>query len=89
MGVLRFVNKQFIDILQWTEAGDDVLAWRFPTVDCGWRRAGPCCPGPRVSPTGARHRVRPLRDAAGPRQQALPGVRRPAGVAAPSCAIVE
>ena len=33
MGILSFVKKQFIDILQWTEAGDDVLAWRFPTAD--------------------------------------------------------
>src|SRR6266704_6954189 len=33
MGVLNFAKKQFIDILQWTEAGDDVLAWRFPTAD--------------------------------------------------------
>ena len=33
MGLLNFVKKQFIDILQWTEDGDDVLAWRFPTAD--------------------------------------------------------
>src|SRR4029077_11540635 len=33
MGVVNFVKKQFIDILQWTEASDDVLAWRFPTAD--------------------------------------------------------
>jgi membrane protease subunit (stomatin/prohibitin family) len=33
MGLMDFVKKQFIDILQWTEDGDDVLAWRFPTVD--------------------------------------------------------
>jgi hypothetical protein len=33
MGILSFANKQFIDILQWTETGDDVLAWRFPTAD--------------------------------------------------------
>lgn len=33
MGILSFAKKQFIDILQWTESGDDVLAWRFPTAD--------------------------------------------------------
>jgi membrane protease subunit (stomatin/prohibitin family) len=33
MSLMDFVKKQFIDILQWTEDGDDVLAWRFPTAD--------------------------------------------------------
>ncbi len=33
MGILDFVKKQFIDILQWTEDGDEVLVWRFPTAD--------------------------------------------------------
>ena len=33
MGLMDFVKKQFIDILQWTEDGDEVLAWRFPTAD--------------------------------------------------------
>jgi membrane protease subunit (stomatin/prohibitin family) len=33
MGLARFVTKQFIDVIQWTEDGDDVLAWRFPTED--------------------------------------------------------
>jgi membrane protease subunit (stomatin/prohibitin family) len=33
MGLLDFIKKQFIDILQWTEDGDDVLAWRFPMAD--------------------------------------------------------
>src|SRR4029450_5533246 len=33
MGMSIFVKKQFIDVLQWTEAGDEVLAWRFPTAD--------------------------------------------------------
>ena len=40
MGILSFVNKQFIDILQWTEAGDDVLAWRFPTADFEIQQGG-------------------------------------------------
>ena len=33
MGFPDFVKKQFIDIIQWTEDGDDVLAWRFPMRD--------------------------------------------------------
>lgn len=33
MGFKDFIKKQFIDILQWTETDDDVLAWRFPTAD--------------------------------------------------------
>jgi membrane protease subunit (stomatin/prohibitin family) len=33
MGISSFVKKQFIDVLQWTESGDEVLAWRFPTAD--------------------------------------------------------
>jgi membrane protease subunit (stomatin/prohibitin family) len=33
MGLMDFIKKQFIDIIQWTEEGDDVLAWRFPTAD--------------------------------------------------------
>ena len=28
-----FIRKQFIDILQWNEGGDGVLAWRFPMQD--------------------------------------------------------
>ncbi|HET7343258.1 MAG TPA: SPFH domain-containing protein [Methylomirabilota bacterium] len=33
MGFLDFVKKQFIDVIQWTEDGDEVLAWRFPMRD--------------------------------------------------------
>ena len=33
MGIVDFVKKQFIDIVQWTETGDDVLVWRFPTAE--------------------------------------------------------
>jgi membrane protease subunit (stomatin/prohibitin family) len=33
MGFLDFVKKQFVDIIQWTEDGDEVLAWRFPMRD--------------------------------------------------------
>ena len=33
MGIVDFIKKQFIDIIQWTEDSDDVLAWRFPMRD--------------------------------------------------------
>lgn len=33
MALMDFIRKQFIDILEWTEAGDGVLAWRFPMQD--------------------------------------------------------
>jgi membrane protease subunit (stomatin/prohibitin family) len=30
---MSFLKKQFIEVMQWTEAGDSVLAWRFPVQD--------------------------------------------------------
>lgn len=33
MALMDFVKKQFIDIIEWTEAGDGTLAWRFPMAD--------------------------------------------------------
>jgi membrane protease subunit (stomatin/prohibitin family) len=33
MGLMDFVKKQFIDVIQWTELGDGTLAWRFPMQD--------------------------------------------------------
>ena len=33
MGLLDFIKKQFIDIIQWNEDSDEVLAWRFPMRD--------------------------------------------------------
>ncbi|HQF54762.1 MAG TPA: SPFH domain-containing protein [Fibrobacteria bacterium] len=33
MGLFDFVKKQFIDVIQWTESGDGVLAQRFPMAD--------------------------------------------------------
>ena len=33
MGVLDFINKQFIDVIQWTEPEDDILAFRYPMED--------------------------------------------------------
>jgi len=33
MGLMDVIKKQFIDVLQWTEEGDGVLAWRYPMQD--------------------------------------------------------
>ena len=33
MGLMSFIKKQFIDIIQWTEDSDGTLAWRFPMAD--------------------------------------------------------
>ena len=33
MGLMDFIKKQFIDIIQWTEEGDGTLAWRLPMAD--------------------------------------------------------
>jgi membrane protease subunit (stomatin/prohibitin family) len=33
MGLMDFIKKQFIDILEWTEANDGTLAWRYPMAD--------------------------------------------------------
>jgi membrane protease subunit (stomatin/prohibitin family) len=30
MGLMDFIKKQFIDVLEWTEDGDGTLAWRYP-----------------------------------------------------------
>jgi membrane protease subunit (stomatin/prohibitin family) len=30
---MSFFSKQFIEVIQWTEASDSVLAWRFPVQD--------------------------------------------------------
>lgn len=30
---MSFFTKQFIEVIQWTEANDSLLAWRFPTQD--------------------------------------------------------
>jgi membrane protease subunit (stomatin/prohibitin family) len=40
MSILNFGKKQFIDILQWTESSDDILAWRFPTADFEIQQGG-------------------------------------------------
>ncbi len=33
MALMDFIKKQFIEILEWTEDSDDILAWRFPMQD--------------------------------------------------------
>ncbi|HEV8688894.1 MAG TPA: SPFH domain-containing protein [Ideonella sp.] len=33
MGLMDFIKKQFIDILEWQESGDGTLAWRYPMAD--------------------------------------------------------
>jgi membrane protease subunit (stomatin/prohibitin family) len=33
MALMDFIKKQFIDIIQWTEPADRILAWRFPMRD--------------------------------------------------------
>ena len=33
MGLMDFIKKQFIDVIQWTEDNDGTLAWRFPMQD--------------------------------------------------------
>jgi membrane protease subunit (stomatin/prohibitin family) len=33
MALMDFIKKQFIDILEWVEDGDGVLAWRYPIAD--------------------------------------------------------
>ena len=33
MALIDFIKKQFIDVLEWTEDNDEVLAWRYPMAD--------------------------------------------------------
>ena len=33
MALMDFIKKQFIDVIHWTEDGDDVLAYRYPMQD--------------------------------------------------------
>lgn len=33
MGIFDFVKKQFVDVIQWTEDSDGVLAYRYPMMD--------------------------------------------------------
>src|SRR5579884_1018577 len=40
MSLRDFLHKQLIDILQWTESEDGVLAWRFPMQDMEIQNGG-------------------------------------------------
>ncbi|KQV90102.1 hypothetical protein ASD15_25865 [Massilia sp. Root351] len=40
MGLGSFIKKQFIDVLQWTEDKEGVLAWRFPMADMEIQNGG-------------------------------------------------
>ena len=33
MALMDFIKKQFIDVIQWTEADDGTLAWRYPMAE--------------------------------------------------------
>src|ERR1700712_3798357 len=33
MALMGFLKKQFIDVIEWTENTDGVLAWRYPMAD--------------------------------------------------------
>jgi membrane protease subunit (stomatin/prohibitin family) len=35
-----FIRKQFVDVLQWNEESDEVLAWRYPMLDSEIRYGG-------------------------------------------------
>src|SRR5438067_2210649 len=33
MSLMGFIRKQFIDVIEWQEPGDGILAWRYPMQD--------------------------------------------------------
>ncbi len=33
MGLMDFIKKQFVDVIEWTESADGVLVWRYPFRD--------------------------------------------------------
>lgn len=33
MGLMSFISKQFVDVIDWTDPGTNVLAWRYPMQD--------------------------------------------------------
>lgn len=33
MGLINFIQKQFVDVIEWNEPADGILAWRFPMQD--------------------------------------------------------
>jgi membrane protease subunit (stomatin/prohibitin family) len=40
MGLKEFIKKQFIDVIQWTEPEEGILAWRFPMRDMEIQNGG-------------------------------------------------
>jgi membrane protease subunit (stomatin/prohibitin family) len=40
MGLMDFIKKQFIDVIQWTESSDGTLAWRYPMQDMEIQNGG-------------------------------------------------
>src|SRR5580692_11433018 len=40
MSLRDFLEKQFIDVIQWTESDQDTLAWRFPMRDMEIQNGG-------------------------------------------------
>ena len=40
MSLRSFVTKQFIDVIQWVEPGDGILAYRYPMQDMEIQNGG-------------------------------------------------
>src|SRR5258705_611553 len=40
MSLRDFIKKQFIDVIQWTEPSEGILAWRFPMQDMEIQNGG-------------------------------------------------
>src|SRR5262245_62675671 len=40
MSLRDFIKKQFIDVIQWTEPGDGILAYRYPMQDMAIQNGG-------------------------------------------------
>ena len=55
MGLRDFLCKQFIDVIQWTEPEDGILAYRYPMRDMEIQN-GAQAHGPRVADGGVRQR---------------------------------
>ena len=47
MGLMDFIKKQFIDVIEWTESGEGLLAYRFP--DGRQTKSSTARPSPCVS----------------------------------------
>ena len=40
MGLMDFIKKQFIDVIQWTEDDATTMAWRYPMADMEIQNGG-------------------------------------------------